>query len=304
MKLSKLTKPLIAHAVFILFLLGCGGIFAEEYKHGADSKPQDGVPRGKITQHTWVSKTSYPGTVRQYYVYVPAQYDSKKPAALMVFQDGHSYLRPNGSYRATVVMDNLIHKKEMPVTIGVFVNPGWFAEKIDGKQGWKTPKGVKSNRSIEYDTPSATYVEFLEKEILPQVSNKWNLSKDAMMRAICGASSGGICAFTAAWERPDLFGKVVSHIGSFANIQGGYHYPYLIRKSKPKPIKVFLQDGSNDLDNAHGNWFLGNQQMAAALKYAKWDYKSVWGTGGHNGKHGGAILPDTLRWLWKADAPQ
>ena len=127
------------------------------------------------------------------------------------------------------------------------------------------------------------------------------LSADPTQRAICGTSSGGICAFTVAWERPDLFAKVMSHVGSFTNIRGGYVYPGLIRKSKsaPKPLRVFLQDGANDLDNLHGNWPLANQDMAAALKFAGYDHTFVFGSEGHNGKHGGAIFPDTLRWLWR-----
>jgi len=158
---------------------------------------------------------------------------------------------------------------------------------------------MKRNRSVEYDTPDGTYARFLETEILPEVGKTVKLTDDPKRRAICGNSSGGICAFTAAYERPDLFRKVVSHIGSFTNIRGGYHYPSLIRKGEKKPLRVFLQDGSGDLDNAHGNWWLSNQQMEAALKFAKWDYKTVWGEGGHNGKHGGAIFPDTLRWVWR-----
>src|SRR5262249_8442588 len=153
----------------------------------------------------------------------------------------------------------------------------------------------------EYDTLSDQYVRFLEAEILPEVGKKVNLSKDAKMHAIGGASSGGICAFTAAWERPDLFTKVLSHVGSFTNIKNGDRYPGISRKADKKPIRVFLQDGKNDLDNGAGNWWLANLQMESALKFKGYDYKTVWGDGGHNGKHGGAILPDSLRWLWRAD---
>ena len=134
------------------------------------------------------------------------------------------------------------------------------------------------------------------------MGKKYKLRDDAAARAICGISSGGICAFTVAWQRPDLFSKVLSHVGSFTNIREGDRYPGIIRKKPHKPIRVFLQDGSKDLDNEHGNWWLGNLQMEAALKYKKYDYKVEWGDGGHNGKHGGAILPDALRWLWR-DTP-
>ncbi len=265
---------------------------AEDYQLGPDSMVQDGVPKGMVTKGTWESTRIYPGTVRDYWIYVPAQYDKSKPAAVMVFQDGGNYANPKGQFRVPTVFDNLIHKGEMPVTIGIFLNPGVIPP---AKPGTKP----RRNRSFEYDTLSDQYANFLLEEILPMVGEKYNLTDDPNRRAICGISSGGICAFTVAWERPDQFRKVLSHVGSFTNIRGGYVYPALIRKTKPKPLRVFLQDGSNDLDNLHGNWPLANRQMAAALKFAKYDYKFVFGDGGHNGKHGGAILPDSLRWLWR-----
>jgi enterochelin esterase family protein len=266
---------------------------ANDYKYGPDSENQPGVPEGKVIKHTWTSKV-FDGTVRDYWVYVPAQYDPKTPACVMVFQDGGSYVNPKGDFRVPVVFDNLIHKKEMPVTIGIFINPGNIPAADPGQK-------PRSNRSFEYDTLSDQYAHFLEKEILPAVAKEYNLRQDAAGRAICGISSGGICAFTVAWERPDLFSKVLSHVGSFTNIRGGDVYPGLIRKTEHKPFRVFLQDGSSDLDNLHGSWPLANQQMAAALKFARYDYQFVYGDGGHNGKHGGAILPDSLRWLWRAD---
>jgi len=262
---------------------------ADDYKLGPDSQEQLGVPPGKITQHTWTSKI-FDGTVRDYWVYVPAEYDPKQPACVMVFQDGQGYVNKKGDFRVPIVFDNLIHKKEMPVTIGIYINPGSFPN-----------KKPSSNRSFEYDTLSDQYVRFLEKEILPEVGKEYNLRQDAAGRAICGISSGGICAFTAAWQRPDLFSKVLSHVGSFTNIRGGDVYPGLIRKTEHKPIRVFLQDGSKDLDNSYGNWPLANQQMALALKFRNYDYKFEYGDGGHNGKHGGAILPDSLRWLWREE---
>jgi enterochelin esterase family protein len=233
----------------------------------------------------------FAGTVRDWWVYVPAQYDAKTAASVMVFQDGGGYRDPKGPFRVPTVFDNLIHKKEMPVTIGIFLNPGTVPGSGPGKRS-------RSNRSFEYDRLSDQYAIFLEKEILPEVGKKFNLRSDAAGRAIGGISSGGICAFTVAWERPDLFSKVLSHVGSFTNIRGGDVYPSLIRKTEPKPIRVFLQDGSTDLDNLHGSWPLANQQMAAALKLMKYEYRFEFGTGGHNGNHGGAILPDSLRWLW------
>jgi len=270
---------------------------AELAPWSADSKRQDGVPQGKVTRHEIRSEV-FPGTLRQYYIYVPAQYDASKPAAVMVFQDGHNYVKKDGDFRTLIVFDNLIAKKDMPVTIGIFVNPGLKVEKIEGKQGWNTQK-KKSNRSFEYDSLGGKYAEFLEKELLPAVGKNYNLTASANQRAICGLSSGGICAFTAAWERPDLFTRVLSHIGSFANIRGGHVYPALIRKEKIRPLRVYLQDGKNDLDNQHGNWWLGNQQMHKALKFRKYEHMWVPTDGGHSGKDGGRVFPDALRWLWR-----
>jgi enterochelin esterase family protein len=266
---------------------------ADDYVLGPDSFPREGTPRGQITKFQWNDSKVYPGTTRDCWVYVPAQYDHSGPAAsLMVFQDGGNYVNDSGNWRVPVVFDNLIHAKELPIIACVFVNPGTDATRASSRP---------TNRSFEYDTPSDRYAQFLEKEILPQAEKvgRVKFRLDAQSRAICGASSGGICAFTAAWERPDLFGKVLSTIGSFTNIRGGDVYPGLIRKTPQKPIRVFLQDGCHDLDNSHGHWPLANQQMAAALKFAGYDYRFVLGDGAHNAKHGGAIFPDAVRWLWR-----
>ena len=268
----------------------------DQYQFGPDSQRQEGVPRGRITKHMWHSDV-FEGTVREYWVYVPAQYEGSRPACVMVFQDGHTYVDENGQFRVPVVFDNLIHKGEMPVTIGIFINPGHRGERMPENR-WRA-----NNRSFEYDTLSDQYARFLLEEILPEVGKQYNLTDDAECRAICGISSGGICAWTVAWERPDAFRKVLSHVGSFTNIRGGHVYPTMIRKTERKPIRVLLQDGSNDLDNQHGNWWLSNLQMEAALKFAGYDYKFVGGDGGHNGKHGGSILPDSLRWLWRESRP-
>ncbi|HTN74531.1 MAG TPA: alpha/beta hydrolase-fold protein, partial [Pirellulaceae bacterium] len=228
-----------------------------------------------------------------YYVYVPAQYKAGEPAALMVFQDGHTYVKEDGDFRVPVVFDNLIHKQEMPVTIGLFLDPG--------HKGMPEPKSPwqANNRSFEYDTLSDQYARFLIDEMLVKLGKEYTLTDDPSQRAICGISSGGICAFTVAWQRPDQFRKVLSHVGSFTNIRGGHAYPALIRKTAPKPLRVFLQDGKEDVDNEHGNWWLSNLQMESALKFKKYDHQFVGGEGGHNGKHGGVILPDSLRWLWR-----
>jgi enterochelin esterase-like enzyme len=268
----------------------------DQYVLGPDSQIRAGVPQGKVTQMpAWTNSKIFPGTSRDWWIYVPAQYQAEKAAAVMVFCDGAGFVKPDGQFRAPVVFDNLIAKGEMPVTIGVFIQPGVFPN-ADAKEK------PRSNRSFEYDSLGDAYARFLLEEILPEVAKSYNLSSNPDDRAICGNSSGGICAFTVAWERPDAFRKVVSHIGSFTNIRGGYVYPALIRKGEKKPLKVFLQEGRNDLDNQFGNWPLANEDMAAALKFAGYDYKFVMGEGTHNGKHGASIFPDTMRWLWSKES--
>jgi len=255
-----------------------------------------GVPAGRVESFSFAESTVFPGTSRDGWVYIPAQYDPAKPAALMVFQDGHAYVSTNGRMRAPIVFDNLIASGEMPVTVGVFINPGHRGDNAPPAMGW----GNRSNRSVEYDSPGDAYARFLTGELLPFVTNRYqlNLSPNPRLRAISGMSSGGICAFTAAWEQPDQFGKVLSHIGSFVNIRGGHVYPALIRKTPRKPIRVFLQDGANDLNNLHGDWPLSNQQLAGSLAFAGYEHLFVFGDGAHNDRHGAAILPDSLRWLW------
>jgi len=261
-------------------------------EYSADSTRQPDVPQGTITQHTWQSQ-HLGGTTRDYWVYVPAQYDGQTGVGLMVFQDGQRYVSETGAFRVPIVFDNLIHQKRIPPLIGLFINPG--------HKGATPPAnpGQSDNRSYEYDALSDEYVQFLIEEMIPEVGKSYVLADDPNMRAIGGLSSGGICAFTAAWQRPDYFHKVLSHVGSFTDIRGGHVYPSLIRKSAKRNIRVFLQDGSNDLDNRHGNWWLGNLQMEAALKFRGYDHKFVGGTGGHNGEHGGVILPESLAWLWR-----
>ncbi|MBW3625652.1 MAG: enterochelin esterase [Armatimonadetes bacterium] len=265
-----------------------GGGQLEVYTTPPENKEQPGVPKGTLTQQPKWKSNLFAGTERDWWVYVPAQYTPDKPAAVMVFQDGQwakNYI--------PVVFDNLIAKGEMPVTVGVFVSPGTFAN-------------GRSNRSFEYDTLSDQYARFLLEEILPEVEKTMKLRQDAAGRAIGGLSSGGIASWTAAWERPDAFSKVLSWIGSYTNIAsgptrraGGHNYPALIRKTPKKPIRIFLQEGMNDLDNAHGNWPLANLQMEKALQFAGYDYKGVFGQGFHNDKHGRALLPESLRWLWR-----
>ena len=260
--------------------------------YGPDSVRQPGVPLGTVTQHQWTSQI-FEKTQRDYWLYVPEQYDGQTPAGLMVFQDGHAYVDEAGAFRVPIVFDNLIHKGTIPVLIGLFINPG-HRSSTPPSNPWRT-----DNRSFEYDSLSDQYVRFLSEEMIPAVGEQIALSDDPKMRAICGMSSGGICAFTAAWQRPDLFHKVLSHVGSFTDIRGGHVYPSLIRKWAKRDIRVFLQDGSNDLDVAAGNWWLSNLQMEAALKFRGYDYRFAGGTGGHDGEHGGMILPESLEWLWR-----
>jgi len=264
------------------------------YQLGPDSMRKEGVPKGIVTTHEWTS-TVFEGTKREYSVYRPQQYDGTQPACLMVFQDGHAYVDENGQFRVPVVLDNLIHRGDLPVIIGVFINPGHKGDVIPENR-WRV-----SNRSFEYDTLSDQYARFVVQELLPHMiqEQRLNISEHAEDRAICGISSGGICAFTAAWEHPEWFGKVLSHVGSFTNIRGGHNYEAMIRKTDRKPIRVFLQDGENDLDNEHGNWWLANLQMERSLKYKGYDYRFVGGTGRHSGQHGGVILPESLIWLWR-----
>jgi len=297
-RLTQSTNILLALALALALALS-GSAFGDDkqYKFGIESEILDGVTRGVVTQHEWKSQV-FPGTIRRYWIYVPAYHDASKPTALMVFQDGHTYVDPDGQFRATVVMDNLIHSKAIPPMIGLFIDPGHKKDALPPKPGWQ-PR--PENRSFEYDTLSDQYARFLIDEMIPEVAKKYKLTDDPNQRAICGISSGGICAWTVAWERPDMFRKVLSHVGSFTNIRGGHNYAALIRKTEPKPIRVFLQDGSGDLDNEHGNWPLANQQMAKSLAFAKYDYRFEFGEGGHNGIHGGAIFPESMRWLWRAD---
>lgn len=264
----------------------------ETYAMPPEMKEQPGVPKGKLIQMPkWTSKI-FAETTRDWWVYVPAQFKPEQPAAVMVWQDGQS-----AKNYAPVAFDNLIAKGEVPITISIFLAPGMRA---DGRP----------NRSFEYDTLSDQYVRFLLEEILPEVEKTYPLRKDAASRAIAGLSSGAICAFTAAWERPNEFSKVLSWIGSFTNIAsgptvraGGHNYEAMIRKTPKKPIRIFMQDGANDLDNNNGNWPLANQTLAKSLAFAGYDYRFVYGNGFHSDRHGRATLPEALRWLWRDYKP-
>ena len=284
---------------------------ADDYVLGPDSQVHPGVPQGTWDKSVWDKSEIYPKTIRDVWVYVPAQYDPRQPACLMVFQDGprqfairertpeDSRARRTAEYCASTVLDNLIARKELPVIIAVFVNPGSFAIKPNGNPDF-------ANRSVEYDTVSDTYSQFLAREILPPIERKYNIRKDAAGRAIGGISSGAICAFTVAWNHPDWFSKVLSDVGSFTNIRGGQVYPQLVREAAPKPIRVHLQDGTNDQrrpETPERDWYLQNKLMYEALRDKGYDVQYVLGHGIHSSKHGASIFPDSMRWLWRDEVP-
>jgi sugar lactone lactonase YvrE/enterochelin esterase-like enzyme len=272
-------------AVFLVF--ASMGMIVDE-----DEARADDLPKGEVTKYQFNTSKIFPGTIRDYWLYIPQQYDSAKPACLYVCQDGVQYNAP-------AVFDQLIARKEMPITIGLFVAPGRVKA--------LSPQALdRFNRSYEYDGLGDNYVRFLTDELIPEVERKTasngraiRLSRDGNDCCIAGASSGAICAFTAAWERPEAFRRVFSAIGTYVGLRGGNDYPTLIRKTEPKPIRIFLQDGSGDLNIYGGDWWMANQEMERALIFAGYEVNHVWGTDGHNGKHATEIFPDAMRWLWK-----
>jgi enterochelin esterase family protein len=283
-----------------------------------DHFPQDGVPRGRLEGPFEFHSEIMSGTVRLYWVFVPAQYTDDEPAAIAVFQDGQRASNPEGSIRAPQVLENLIHEGAMPVTIGLFVTPGHRSDTYPD-----AGTGNPNNRAQEYDAIDDRYARMLIEELIPQVGEEYRLTDDPEQRMITGTSSGAIAAFTAAWFRPDYFRKIYSGIGSYVSIGfqpnadpirlGGQDYPALIRREPIRPLRIFFQDGTNDLDNEWGNWFLANQQMVSALDYAnriadrrqregaRYEFTFVWTDGQHSDEHPGALLPEALRWLWRAD---
>ena len=315
-------RPVHCLLTGILTLACAAGVSAQrkpgDYPLGPDSLAQPGVPAGQLIGPLAFHSKVLAGTVRRYWIFVPAQYKPGEAANVLVFQDGQRATNPQGVLRVPQVLANLIHKGEIPVTIGIFITPGQRGDEYPDTLGTSNP----NNRAQEYDALNDAYARFLVDEMLPEVGKSYTLAPDPARRAIGGTSSGAICAFTVAWHRPDQFRNVISFIGSYTSIgyrpaagdqpmqPGGDLYPTLIRKNPVKPIKIFLQDGSADLDNAHGNWFLANQQMLAALQYAnqtanakndsgpRYDIRHEWGDGAHSDAHGGAILPDVLRWIW------
>lgn len=266
---------------------------AEKYPVDSASVEHAGVPKGEIIKFTFDQSKIFPGTWREVSVYIPAQYKPDQPACVYVNQDGIQW-------KAPTVFDNLIHNKEMPITIGVFVTPG----RVMADSGSNALN--RFNRSFEYDGLGDAYARFILNEIFPEVEKRKTsdgrairLSKNGNDRAIGGSSSGAICAFTAAWEHPEEFSRVFSAIGTYVGLRGGDRYPTLIRKYEPKPIRIFLQDGTNDLNIYAGDWWKANESMERALIFSGYEVNHVWGEGAHNGNHGTAVFPDAMRWLWK-----
>jgi sugar lactone lactonase YvrE/enterochelin esterase-like enzyme len=258
----------------------------------ADGPQPGAAPKGELLKFTFDKSKVFPGTTREYTVYVPRQYDPKKPACVHVNQDGVQFNAP-------AVFDDLIHKKEIPVLIGVFVRPGEVKATAPGALN-------RYNRSYEYDGLGDVYARFILDELLPEVEKKTTsdkrairLSRDGNDRSIGGSSSGAVCAWTAAWERPDAFRRVFSAIGTYVGLRGANNYPTLIRKFEPRRIRIFLQDGSRDLNIYGGDWWMANQEMESALRFAGYEVNHVWGQGGHSNQHGTEVFPDAMRWLWK-----
>jgi gluconolactonase len=283
--------------LFAVFLFsrfsGYSQLPAETYAVDSASVEHPGVPKGEVLKLSFDSSKIFPGTSRDYWIYIPAQYNPDFPACVYVNQDGIQWNAPT-------VFDNLISRKEMPITIGIFITPGVVKSPDPGSAL------NRFNRSLEYDGLGDAYVRFLLEEILPEVEKHHSsdgrvihLSKNGNDRAIGGSSSGAVCAFTAAWERPAEFSKVFSAIGTYIGLRGAERYPTMIRKTEPKAIKIFMQDGSNDLNIYAGDWWMANQTMERALLFSGYSVQHVWGEGQHNGKMGTSIFPTAMRWLWK-----
>jgi enterochelin esterase family protein len=284
------------------------------YHIGPDSLAQEGVPKGEVRGPFVIQSNAYPGTQHTYWVYVPAQYDAKVPASLMIFQDGQAFKNPDGDLRAQNVMDNLIYRRELPVMIGVFINPGRRPDQPEPSP--QTEWGDRTtNRPTEYNSLDDKYARVIVDELMPVLYKEYNISKDPDQHGIGGASSGAIAAFTVAWERPAEFHKVLSIVGSFTHLRppdqhGGDEYPDIVRNGEKKPIRVFLQDGRND-NRGEGrggtydqkrDWFYQNVRLMQSLTAKGYDVNYAWGMNKHGQKMGGAILPDMLRWLWRDHA--
>jgi enterochelin esterase-like enzyme len=277
------------------------------YDFSPDSLAKVGVPKGEIRGPFKLPSQAYPGTLHDYWVYVPAQYDATRPAALMVFNDGQAFMNPEGDVRAPDVMDNLIVRREIPVMVAVFINPGRTPEQpVATLSEWGDRT---SNRPTEYNTLDDKYARVIVDELLPVLYREYNIARDPDMHGIGGSSSGAIAAFTVAWQRPDAFRKVLSNVGSFVNIRGGDAYADIVRKSKKKPLRIFMVDGRNDnrerRDGTYDerrDWFLQNLRLQKALEEKGYDLNYSWGIQRHGQKMLRTVMPEMMRWLWR-DAP-
>jgi len=270
------------------------------YQLGSDSKPQGGVPQGKFSGPKVIPSKVFPGTQHTYWVYIPAQYDPAKPTALMIFNDGQAMMKEPGDVQGHRVLDNLIYRREIPVMLGVFINPGRRPDQPEpNPRDW----GDKtSNRADEYNPPNENYGRVIVDELMPALKKEYNLSPDPEQHGIMGASSGGCAAFAVAWFRPDEFRKVITFVGSFTDIRGGHVWPDLVAASAKKPLRIFMQDGRNDNrrpENLKKDWFYQNVRLQAALEKKGYDLNYTWGIGNHGQKQGGAIFPEMMRWLWR-----
>jgi enterochelin esterase family protein len=274
------------------------------YQLGPDSLAREGVPKGEVRGPFTLPSNAYPGTQHTYWVYVPAQYDPGVPASLMIFNDGQAFKNMDGDVRAPNVLDNLIYRREIPVMLSVFINPGRRPDQPEPTpQEWGDRT---TNRPTEYNTLDDKYARVIVDELMPALSKDYNIAKDPERRGIGGASSGAIAAFTVAWERPNEFRKVLSIVGSFTNLRGGHAYSGIVRKSEKKPLRIFLQDGRNDNRGIRNgtydetrDWFLQNVRLMQALAEKGYDLNYSWGIGRHGQKQGGAMLPEMMRWLWR-----
>lgn len=275
------------------------------YQFAPDAQPQDGVPKGEVKGPFVLPSAAYPGTQHTYWIYVPAQYDPATPVSLMIYNDGQAFMNPDGDVHAPTVMDNLIYRREIPVMIGVFINPGRRPDQPE--PNLKEWGDRTTNRPTEYNTLDDKYARVIVDELMPELYKKYNISKDPSRHCIGGSSSGAIAAFTVAWQRPNQFHKVLSNVGSFTNLRGGNAYPGIIRTSDKKPIRIFLVDGRNDnrglkpdgqYDQAR-DWFYQNVQMKEALTAKGYDVNYTWGIQKHGQKMLRTVFPEMMRWLWR-----
>lgn len=273
------------------------------YKLGPDSQPINGVPKGKFSAAKVLPSQVFPGTQHTYYVYVPAQYDPSKPTAVMIFNDGQAMMAVPGDVQGQNVLDNLIYRREIPVMLGVFINPGRRPEQPE-----PTPSDWgdrTTNRAEEYNPPTDKYARVIVEELMPALKKEYNIAPEPELHGIMGSSSGGCAAFGVAWFRPDDFRKVITFVGSFTDLRGEYVYPELVNESERKPFRIFMQDGRNDNrvpGNPKRDWFLQNVRLKDALVKKGYEVNYVWGIGNHGQKQGGAIFPEMMRWLWRDQA--